>query len=247
MGLILALNGAACLPGAQRDRPAEFIPRGIDVNREFARRLVNFYAPIPETELESLRAHIAGICDFRLAAKGSHYGAPLYYQGPFSPREARGVFCKWNGREELIEFGEYDASGKLTGRHATFYKDQLRSLRTRPITTQGLIVQRAWDWVLNNRQWKVTLALLKLEGLRRGRTVEYIFERESGYLVKRREYIERGEEKIHRGIHYNGYPSKEYPQCVEFLDSGQRRTITEKCSFSDRIEPGSNRFVPAGS
>lgn len=234
---------AACLPYTRGTAEQGFIPRGIDVNREFARALADFYGPIPEQSAQSLQARVAATCDLRLAARGSHYGAVQFYQGQHSPREKRGEFCIWNANEQLIEFGQFDADGRLTGIHATFYKNRLRSLRNRPVASRpGLVVTRAWDWVLNNHEWKVTLAHVQLENLRPGRTVEYIFERESGYLVKRREYMQRGNQQVHRGIHYNGYPSKEHPQCVEFLDNGQRKIITDRCSFRDEIVPESNRF-----
>ena len=237
---------AQCLPAKDGPR-GRFVPRGIDVNREFAEALANFYAPIHPEDLARLQQTIAGSCDIRLAARGLHYNAVRSYQGDFIPGDTKGTFCFWNQRDELVEFGQYDAKGKLEGVHATFYREKLRSLRTRVKSAPAVTIARGWDWVMQNREWNTTLAYVKLENLRPNRTVEYIFERESGHLIKRREYREVAvgggdSKKIHLGVHYNGYPSKEYPQCVEYLPGGKKRVIEQRCSFQDEILPDSNRF-----
>ena len=240
---LVAVWLGACIPN-QQDRPNRFIPIGIPVNQAFAEQLSTFYAPIPEADRAELERRIVSTCDLRLAARGLHYGSVQLYQGEYEPGQNRGTFCLWNAEQQLIEFGQYDARGRLRGVHATFYRDKLRSLTTRVPNHNSVIVSRGWDWVLNDGEWKVTLAYVKLENLRPGRTVEYIFERQTGHLIKRREYIEAASgKKTHLGIHYNGYPSKEYPQCVEFLPGGQERIIADRCEFTDKILPGSNRFL----
>ena len=228
---------------ARPDQPGRFIPRGIPVNVKFAEALVNFYAQINPEDLARLNTVVANTCDLRKAARGLHYNAVQLYQGDFAPGETRGTFCVWNSEEELIEFGQYDARGRLDGVHATFYREKLRSVTAWAPDSRGVQISRGWDWVLNNQKWDVTLAYVKLKDLRPDRTVEYIFERQTGYLIKRREYIEAADgATIPRGIHYNGYPSKEYPQCVDYLTDGRTRVIADSCEFEDEIIPGSNRF-----
>lgn len=242
IALALIACSFQCLP-SKKEPPGRFVPRGIPVNREFAEALVNFYAPINEKDQARLDRAVAATCDLRKAARGMHYNAVQLYQGEYSPGETRGIFCIWNPREELIEFGQYDDQGRLDGVHATFYREKLRSVKAWAGSARKVRIARGWDWVLNDQKWNVTLAYIKLENIRPGRTVDYIFERQTGYLVKRREYIEsKGGNKIHLGIHYNGYPSKEYPQCVEYLAGGRTRIIADQCSFRDEIIPGSNRF-----
>ncbi|MCR9143298.1 MAG: hypothetical protein NXI24_13680 [bacterium] len=239
---MLLISTLACVMGPE-ERPGKFVPTGISANPEFGRALIDFYEPINPVDLKRLEETIAGTCDLRKAARGVHYSALQLYQGDFTPGETRGTFCIWNPKEELIEFGQYDARGQLRGVHATFYRGKLRSVLAGVDAGRNIRVARGWDWVLNNRKWKVTLAYIKFENLRPNRTVEYIFERETGHLVKRREYrVAADGKKTHLGVHYNGYPAEDRKPCLEFLPGGRTRVIEGRCEFKDNILPGSNRF-----
>lgn len=246
---LIVVCGAACAPAQKVIVPGDFIPRGVEIDTEFARRLVEYYATIPENELAKLRGAVTFFCNVRYAGRFVHYGRPHYYVGTGEPGKTTGRFCVWNEEGELIEYGEYDAGGRLVGRHATYYRGQLRSLSV-AYPDQNLRVARAWDHVLQNQVNYVTLMWVRFDYLRENRSVQFFFERESGLLMRRADFRGFGPDRTKAGLQYIGVPSpkKRYEQCVELDPNGRERVLSKFCPIAVEIPPGTNRLPdPPGS
>ncbi len=243
--LVLPVGIMFCTPAQKLVVPGNFEPRGISIDTEFARQLVEYYARIPEAELTKLRNTVASFCNIDRAGRFLHYSSRHYYLGGYQPVETRGRFCVWNAEEELIEYGEYAADGRLVGRHATFYHGNVRSL-TVAYPEQNLRVARAWDYILENGVNHVTLSWLRFDYLKENRSVRFLFERQTGLLIQREDYRGLDSDRRKIGLRYIGVPSPkgDYEQCVRIQPNGREQVIRDFCPIAVEI-PANTNLLPA--
>ena len=233
---ILGLLGACYLahPLPQDERELPF--RRLMSLPEPAEELFSFYNQVNAADLARLQADIETSCQLEGPLPGLTSTVRQEH-----PRSDGFVRCEWNSRGELIAFAELDSRGLPNTRAATFFDGQLRTIavRIRP----DLVITRSWERILQNGRWLGYLNRLEFHHIPEQRHIVFQFERLSGDLVKRAEYIEAQPEPVHTGFQFTVYPSEGRPACVEIRPPPATSIEYESdCPLPDRVLPGTNRF-----